>query len=65
VPERLRPFYTLNPMVGIVENFRRVILNGVAPETSSLLLSAAIAIILLVVSYLYFKWIEATMADFA
>lgn len=65
VPESLRPFYTLNPMVGIVENFRRVILNGAAPETSSLLLSAAIAVILLVVSYLYFKWIEATMADFA
>ena len=65
VPEGLRPFYTLNPMVGIVENFRRVILNGAAPETSSLLLSAAIAVILLVVSYLYFKWIEATMADFA
>lgn len=65
VPEGLRPFYTLNPMVGIVENFRRVMLNGAAPETSSLLLSAAIAVILLVVSYLYFKWIEATMADFA
>lgn len=65
VPERLRPFYVLNPMVGIVESFRRVILNGAAPETKSLLLSAAIAVILLVVSYLYFKWVEATMADFA
>ena len=65
VPERLRPFYMLNPMVGIIESFRRVILNGTAPETSSLLLSAAIAVILLVVSYLYFKWVEATMADFA
>lgn len=65
VPERLRPFYVLNPMVGIVESFRRVLLNGAAPETSSLILSAAIAVILLVVSYLYFKWVEATMADFA
>ena len=65
VPERLRPFYTLNPMVGIIESFRQVILKGAAPEAGSLLLATAIAIILLVVSYLYFKWVEATMADFA
>jgi lipopolysaccharide transport system permease protein len=65
VPERLRPYYMLNPMVGIVENFRQVILRGAPPQTNSLLLSAVLAIILLVVSYLYFKWVEATMADFA
>lgn len=65
VPERLRPLYTLNPMVGIVESFRQVVLKGAAPEAGSLLLASAIAIILLVVSFLYFKWIEATMADFA
>ena len=64
VPQRIRPFYMLNPMVGIVENFRQVILRGAPPDTSSLLLSAVIAVILLVLSYLYFKWIEATMADF-
>ena len=65
VPERIRPFYTLNPMVGIIDSFRRVILNGTAPETTALLISAVIAVILLVASYLYFKWVEATMADFA
>lgn len=65
VPQRLRPFYMLNPMVGIIENFRQVILKGAAPEVSSLLISAAIAVIVLVFSYLYFKWVEATMADFA
>ena len=64
VPQRIRPFYMLNPMVGIVENFRQVILRGATPDTNSLLLSAVVAIILLVLSYLYFKWIEATMADF-
>ena len=65
VPERLRPFYTLNPMVGIIDSFRRAILSGTTPDMPSLLLSAVIAVILLVVSYLYFKWVEATMADFA
>lgn len=64
VPERWRPFYVLNPMVGIIENFRQVMLTGAAPESRSLLLSAAISVTLLVASYLYFKLSEATMADF-
>lgn len=64
VPQRIRPFYMLNPMVGIVENFRQVILKGAPPDASSLLLSAVIAVILLLLSYIYFKWLEATMADF-
>ena len=65
VPERLRPFYMLNPMVGVIESFRHAILKGVAPDMGPLLFATVIAIILLVVSYLYFKWVEATMADFA
>jgi lipopolysaccharide transport system permease protein len=64
VPERWRPFYVLNPMVGVIESFRQVILRGAAPETSSLLISAAISVVMLVASYLYFKLVEATMADF-
>jgi lipopolysaccharide transport system permease protein len=64
VPARWRPFYALNPMVGIIESFRQVILAGAPPETRFLLLSAAISVTLLVVSYLYFKLSEATMADF-
>ena len=64
VPQRIRPFYMLNPMVGIVENFRQVILKGAPPDASSLMLSAVIAVILLLFSYVYFKWLEATMADF-
>jgi lipopolysaccharide transport system permease protein len=65
VPARWRSLYELNPMVGIIENFRSVMLRGAAPEIDSLLISAAVSLILLVISYLYFKWVEATMADFA
>ena len=64
VPARLRPYYVLNPMVGVVEGFRQVILKGAVPETRPLLISAIISVILLVVSYVYFKRVEATMADF-
>ena len=63
VPQRWRTLYLLNPMAGIIENFRQVMLTGSAPESRSVLISAAISVALLVVSYLYFKLSEATMAD--
>jgi homopolymeric O-antigen transport system permease protein len=64
VPARLRPVYQLNPMVGMIENFRRVIVRGVPPDFQSLAISGVMAAVLLVGSYLYFKWVDATMADF-
>jgi lipopolysaccharide transport system permease protein len=64
VPARLRPFYQLNPMVGVIENFRRVLLRGAPPDFQSLAVAAAVSVVLLVASYLYFKWMDATMADF-
>jgi lipopolysaccharide transport system permease protein len=64
VPLRWRPFYVLNPMVGVIEGFRQVILKGAAPDSRSLLFSAVISVVLLVASYLYFKRVEATIADF-
>ena len=63
VPVRFRGWYALNPMVGVIENFRRVMLQGVAPDFYSLGVAAAIAVVLLPLAYLYFKKVEATMAD--
>lgn len=63
VPGRMRPFYILNPMVGVVENFRRVVLQGTAPDFYVLLIAALISIGLFPVAYIYFKRVEATVAD--
>jgi lipopolysaccharide transport system permease protein len=63
VPERLRSFYLLNPMVGVIENFRQTVINGASPDFYSLGLSATISLVLLIAAYLYFKHMEATMAD--
>jgi lipopolysaccharide transport system permease protein len=63
VPQRLRGYYALNPLVGVIENFRRVMLQGMPPDFYSLGISAVIAAIVLPVAYLYFKQVEATMAD--
>jgi len=64
VPARWRSFYVFNPMVGIIESFRQAVLKGESPNMSSLMFSALVSVILLFVSYLYFKRVEATMADF-
>jgi len=64
VPARWRSFYALNPMVGIIESFRQVVLKGEPPDMRSLMFSAVVSVTLLFVSYLYFKRVEATMADF-
>ncbi|HUS09282.1 MAG TPA: ABC transporter permease [Pyrinomonadaceae bacterium] len=64
VPARWRSVYVLNPMVGIIESFRQVIIMGTPPDTNSLMISAVISFILLFGSYIYFKLVESTMADF-
>lgn len=63
VPAHLRGLYALNPMVGVIENFRRVMLQGTQPDFYSLGVSLLVAAVLLPVAYLYFKRVEATMAD--
>lgn len=63
VPARFRSLYVLNPMVGTIENFRRVVLQGMSPDFYTLGLAAAVSLVLLVASYIYFKHVEATVAD--
>jgi lipopolysaccharide transport system permease protein len=63
VPVRFQSVYQLNPMAGIIESLRRVVLHGAAPDITVLSVSAIISIVLLVVSYGWFKRVESTMAD--
>jgi lipopolysaccharide transport system permease protein len=63
VPKRFRMLYRLDPMVGIVENFRRVIIQGWGADLQLLGISAAAAFLILPLGYMYFKHREATMAD--
>jgi lipopolysaccharide transport system permease protein len=63
VPERFRSLYMLNPMAGVIDAYRRVILQGEWPQMNYLLLGAAVSIALLIVAYYYFKRAEAVFAD--
>jgi lipopolysaccharide transport system permease protein len=63
VPPAWRAWYLLNPMAGIVDSFRRAVLNGTAPDPVAFGTAALITVALLAVSYAGFKHVEATMAD--
>lgn len=63
VPERLRPFYMLNPMAGIITSYRQVILFGQPPVLGYLSLSAVVTLVLFVIGYVTFRRLEMSFAD--
>lgn len=63
VPEAYRPFYLLNPMAGVIDGFRRVVVLGIPPDYYALGISAIVSLTLLPLAYAYFKHVESTVAD--
>lgn len=63
VPERWRPLYLLNPMAGIINAYRQVVLHGEWPDLGCLGLSALASLLLCAVAYVYFKRLEMAMSD--
>ncbi len=62
VPEVVRPYYFLNPMAGILESYRAILLNGTLPG-SYLFVSAVIALAIFGIGYWFFKRVEFQFAD--
>ena len=52
------------PMPVVIDEFRRVVLHGQAPELTSLLISTGLIAVLGFFAYSYFKkWVEVKFAD--
>jgi lipopolysaccharide transport system permease protein len=62
VPERWRWLYSLNPLVGILENFRAALL-GKDFNWSALLISVVITLVVLVYASYDFRRMERGFAD--
>jgi len=62
VPQ-FRTLYTLNPMVGIVESYRNVILRGLPPNFNDLGLAALVSFVLFIGGYIMFKRLEVLFND--
>ncbi len=63
VPERYRLIYILNPMVGITEGFRSVLLGTIPFPGQMLLVSTLVSAFLFIFGFLYFKHTERYFAD--
>jgi lipopolysaccharide transport system permease protein len=59
----LRTIYGLNPMVGVIDGFRWALLGKIDAPGPMLLVSAAVAVLLLVTGAFYFRRMERNFAD--
>jgi ABC-2 type transport system permease protein/lipopolysaccharide transport system permease protein len=64
-PDLLYPYTVLNPLVGVIDGFRRAVLLGEAPQADLLACSAVGAVLALVGGYALFKRLEGGFADVA
>lgn len=62
VPDRFRLIYMLNPMAGIIESYRTILMGG-TPQWEYLAIEMIIIVPIFVLGYIYFKNKEAYFAD--
>lgn len=63
LPAPLYAVYTMNPMAGVVDTFRRAVVLHQAPDVPALVMAGAMATVLAPAAYVYFKLTERTLAD--
>lgn len=63
VPKKYLPYYILNPMVGIIDSYRQVILYGKPPDFQSLFISLCFSFGIFYFGYKGFKDLEGRFAD--
>lgn len=61
--ESWRPFYALNPMVGVVEGFRWALLDTQSAPVTMVTVSTAVAVTVLVAGAYFFRRTEHSFAD--
>lgn len=63
VPERFRTFINLNPFTSLVRSYRRIFLDGVAPDWRGLAYFTAFALLVFVFGYWWFARTRKSFAD--
>jgi len=63
VPARLRPWYLLNPMAGLIESYRQVLVFGQLPDWSVLGVATILSLVVAAGGYGIFKRLEDQFAD--
>ena len=63
IPAAIKPFYSLNPVVGILEGYRWTLFSGYDFPGLVLLVPVVASVVLLVTGLLYFERMETSFAD--
>lgn len=63
IPERFKTYYMLNPMAGIMDSWRTVLIKGDSPSLLYLGIAGAGAILMFLVGYWFFKKLEWSFVD--
>lgn len=63
VPEKYQILYGLNPMAGVIEGFRSILLGSIPFPTAMVTLSAVVSTILFIAGIFYFRQTERFFAD--
>ncbi|HVO28332.1 MAG TPA: ABC transporter permease [Candidatus Margulisiibacteriota bacterium] len=63
VPSWLRPWYLLNPMAGIIDAYRQVIVKGALPDWYALGVATVVSVAVAATGYVTFKRLEDQFAD--
>jgi lipopolysaccharide transport system permease protein len=63
VPEQFRTLYMLNPMAGLIDSYRRVVLHGLHPVPQYLGMAFVISMVLSIGAFQVFKRVERQFAD--
>lgn len=63
VPPQYRALYGLNPMAGVIEAFRWVLLDRSQPDLGLVVVSVVVILVVLATGLLYFRRMERTFAD--
>ena len=63
VPERYRPFININPFTALIRSYRRILIEGSAPNWSGLAYFTAFAVVSFVFGYWWFAKTRKNFAD--
>jgi len=64
IPEKFRLLFNLNPMYGIIHNFREIVIYGNTPEIYSTLFSLAFSLLIFFLGYLLFEHMSDKFAEY-
>jgi lipopolysaccharide transport system permease protein len=63
VPQQFQALVSLNPMVGVVEGFRSVVLHGATPDLGLLAVSLTVTALVWLISWPFFRFTSGYYAD--